>query len=126
MLDGRDLSGDFLMLEVMNTRSIGPNLVLAPEAVRGDGLLDVVLVPTVERDQLIEYLRDQPQKGQNNPALAVHRGRRLQIKGREGEFHLDDRPWPDQDKRPTDHPFLIEVDVKHKALHFLVRADHSP
>ncbi len=47
-LDGRDLTGDYVLLEAMNIRSIGPNLRLAPDADPGDGLLDIVLVSDSE------------------------------------------------------------------------------
>ena len=43
-LDGRDLSGRYLMLEVMNTQAMGLRLRLAPDANPSDGLFDVVRV----------------------------------------------------------------------------------
>jgi diacylglycerol kinase (ATP) len=43
-LDGRDISGEYILLEAMNTSYIGPNLCLAPHANPSDGLLDMVLV----------------------------------------------------------------------------------
>lgn len=57
-LDERDLSGEFLLFEAMNARSIGPNLRLAPAADPGDGLLDIVLVSADDRAKLNEHLQD--------------------------------------------------------------------
>jgi len=43
-LDGVDLSGDYLAVEVLNVGEIGPRVPIAPSADPGDGLLDVVLL----------------------------------------------------------------------------------
>src|SRR5690606_3904480 len=56
-IDGKDYSGRFLLIEVMNTRSIGPNLILAPGAKPGDGAFDVVLIAEDQRTILGEYVR---------------------------------------------------------------------
>ena len=42
-VDGEDISGRFLLLEVLNIQYIGPNLFLAPDLVRNDGEFDVVM-----------------------------------------------------------------------------------
>jgi diacylglycerol kinase family enzyme len=42
LADGEDLSHRYLLVEAMNMRSIGPRMVLAPEADPGDGYLDLV------------------------------------------------------------------------------------
>src|SRR5438128_1848513 len=55
-LDGRDMSGDYVLLEVMNISYIGPNLCLAPHANPSDGLLDIVLVSKDEQDNLSSCL----------------------------------------------------------------------
>jgi diacylglycerol kinase (ATP) len=119
-LDGRDLSGEFLLLEAMNIRSIGPNLFLAPGADPGDGLLDVVLIPSEEQDKLREHLRDQTEDNLGDPCLTLHRGKHLQVQGEGGEFHLDDRSWPDDRKASAQRPFSVEVRVNPKTLMFLV------
>ena len=41
-LDGREHEGEFLLFEVLNTRSVGPNLELGRTADPTDGLLTVV------------------------------------------------------------------------------------
>jgi diacylglycerol kinase (ATP) len=50
-LDGKDLSGEFIMLEALNIRSVGPNRNLTPKADINDGFLDVVFVS--KGDELI-------------------------------------------------------------------------
>lgn len=59
VLDGMDYSGHYLWLEVMNTNSMGPQLVIAPEANSEDEFLDVVLVKEEEREKLEQYLNQQ-------------------------------------------------------------------
>ena len=121
-LDGRELSGEFLLLEAMNIRSIGPNLFLNPTANPGDGLLDVVFVRAEEQHKLNEHFQDQPRDDQDYPNLLIHRGKHLQMQGKGVEFHLDDRIWPDQDQTTGDQSFLVEVRVDPQALVFLVPA----
>jgi diacylglycerol kinase (ATP) len=53
-LDGKE-SGDYVLLEAMNVRYIGPNLDLVPRADINYGLLDVVVVGSGERGKLKPY-----------------------------------------------------------------------
>jgi diacylglycerol kinase (ATP) len=55
-INDKDYSGSLLLLEVMNIRSIGPNLTLAPDADPGDGEFDVVLVTERQRSALADYV----------------------------------------------------------------------
>lgn len=54
MLDGKDITGDYLMVEVLNTKAVGPRLSLAPDADPNDGFLDVVCV---HHDDQVNFLR---------------------------------------------------------------------
>lgn len=65
-LDGRRISGDFLLLEVTNAGVIGPNLRLSASAGPSDARLDVTLVDVTERDELLAFLAAR-QKGQSTP-----------------------------------------------------------
>jgi diacylglycerol kinase family enzyme len=94
-IDGRDLSGQYWLAEVMNIPSIGARLDLAPRAEPGDGLLDLVLIGWSERPRFEEYLecraRGVPAM---MPDLAV-RGRRIVLGWPDEDGHIDDMPWPD-------------------------------
>lgn len=114
-LDGRDLSGEYILLEAMNTRYVGPNLCLAPEADLADSLLDVVLVAGEDRDRLGEYLRHPTDAG---PGLTVRRGRLLQIEWDGFDLHIDDETWPGEGTAPS--PAAIDVAVGGDGLEFLV------
>lgn len=54
-IDGKDHSGDYILIEILNTRSVGPNLHLAPDADPCDGLLDVVMVRADQQQALCEW-----------------------------------------------------------------------
>lgn len=54
--EGIQISGYFLLAEVMNIQYIGPNFELAPTANPGDGYFDLVLIPEEKRKQLLEYI----------------------------------------------------------------------
>lgn len=118
-LDERDLSGEYVVLEAMNIRSIGPNLCLAPDADPADGLLDVVLVSNDERERLKQNLSDRLEGKSDCAALNVQRGRHLHIECEYFPIHIDD----DIQKRsgPPTHFFsaVVDVTLEAAALEFL-------
>jgi diacylglycerol kinase (ATP) len=92
-LDGKDLSGEYLAVEVLNIRFAGPNIPLAPEADPGDGLLDLVLVGEEQRQSLLDHLSGRlEQAAALAPDLIVKRGRKLTLSvGRPfPPLHIDD------------------------------------
>ncbi|MBL8706541.1 MAG: hypothetical protein JNM30_16940, partial [Rhodospirillales bacterium] len=72
-VDRKRFAGRFLLIEAMNLCQLGPNLALAPHADPGDGMLDVVMVRSNEREALRRYLAGE--KGAPPPTVA--RGRRV-------------------------------------------------
>ena len=122
-LDGRDLTGDYVLLETMNIRSIGPNLCLAPDADPGDGLLDIVLVSDHEREKLTRYLTERIAGKKRSPELTVHRGRHLHIECDELRVHIDDDIWPSHGEHPPYSPMIIDVDLHPESLEKLYRRE---
>jgi len=57
-LDGTAHDGDFLLVEVMNTRTVGPNLEFAPVSSPFDGAFTVVTARDADRAALAAYLED--------------------------------------------------------------------
>jgi diacylglycerol kinase (ATP) len=57
-VDGSRRTGDFLLVEVLNGRAVGPNLELAPDASPFDGRLAVVTARAEDREVLAAYLAD--------------------------------------------------------------------
>ena len=94
--DGLDLSGDYLAVEILNIRFVGPNVPFAPEADPGDGLLDVVLVGEAARKSLLAYAETRLNLASGQPPeLRVTRARRVEVVAPvRARLHLDDRNWP--------------------------------
>lgn len=90
-VDGRDYSGDYIGVEVMNIRFAGPGVPLAPDADSGDGLLDVVLMRDDDRAQLIDYLdRRLAHDEIELPRLEVVRGSTVRLEPPSGVLRVDD------------------------------------
>jgi diacylglycerol kinase family enzyme len=119
MLDRQDLSGAYILLEVMNIPYIGPNLHLAPDADPGDGHLDVVLLTAGERDNLGEYLADRLEGNSYLPRWTVASGQRLQLQCEGSDIHIDDEVWPGRGSSFTLSPMALDVRVHDHALEFL-------
>jgi diacylglycerol kinase (ATP) len=89
-LDGVRLDGEYLLVEAMNTRAIGPRLALAPEADPSDGLLELVLVRHDNRDALLAYVRRLVTSGLAElPSVEVVRGRTVRVNWQGSAFHVD-------------------------------------
>jgi diacylglycerol kinase family enzyme len=112
-IDGRDVSGEYLIASVMNLRSLGPALTFAPDALFDDGQLDLVLVRPEHREGLRAHLRRAALDGDLAlPRFEVHRGRHVRLSGYGKWAHVDDCP----------HEFTgdVEVDVEAHAVKFLL------
>ena len=87
---GQDLSGNYLLVAVMNTRSLGPALGVAPEAKCDDGQLDLVLIRPEAKRSLLAHLRRAAEHGDVAlPAFETTRARRVRL-ATTGWAHLDD------------------------------------
>jgi diacylglycerol kinase (ATP) len=120
-LDDQSLSGDYVLLEAMNIRSIGPNLDLAPDADPGDGFLDLVLASKSECDQVSRYLSDRIEGKSSSPGLIVRQSRRLQIECEGLLIHIDDDLWP-EDGSPPSTPITVDVKLSSEYLEMLTPA----
>jgi len=119
-LDDEELSGDYVVLEALNIRYIGPNLNFAPQADINDGCLDVVLVAKQEGAALGRYFSDLIKRKRARPNLAIRRGRHLQIEWENSPVHIDDKPWPEDDDNLPVRSNAIHISVQPAALVFLV------
>jgi diacylglycerol kinase (ATP) len=121
-LDGRDISGRYLLLEALNILYVGPNLYLAPESKPGDGTFDVVLATEAERDRLLEYLSKWQDNRERLAVLPSHRGKRLKLEWTGFQVHIDDKRWPKKKDKPPPSPAAIEVRIGGKSVEFLTAA----
>lgn len=94
-VDGDDLSGDLLAVEVLNTPTIGPGVRLA-DADPCDGQLDVVIIGPHHRERLIDQTTSRLD-GDTHPATRdfdVRRGTSITIHPPAGvRVHCDDHHW---------------------------------
>jgi diacylglycerol kinase (ATP) len=97
--DGEDLSGEYLTVEVMNIRALGPRIVLAPDAEAGDGLLELVFVRAADRGELADYVASVGAR--RVPPIMSRRVRRAEISWQADDGHIDDEPWPRSSQTAT-------------------------
>jgi diacylglycerol kinase family enzyme len=119
-LDGHDVSGEYVLLEALNIRYIGPNLDLVPRADINDGFLDVVFVTKSERAKLGKYLSNRINGRNSRVNLTVRRGRHLQIELKNSRIHIDDTAWPKDKDRTALRSNAIDIKIDPGALVFLI------
>lgn len=111
-LDGQRLDGEFLLIEVMNMRAVGPRLPLAPKADPTDGLLDVVLVRYENRDAWLAYLRGLMTRGlEDLPSVETVRGRKLKIHWRGSAFHVDAKTLAENSREAESKGFSAQIEL---------------
>jgi len=112
-------SGQCILLEVMNIRSIGPNIVLSPEASLEDGYLDVVCVEEEHRKAFAKYIKgllngdtntgDEPQPIK----WKTWRTKKVTLHCESEYLHLDDELLPSPSQ-------AIVMESRENVLEFLI------
>jgi diacylglycerol kinase (ATP) len=116
-LDGMVLDGEYLLVEIMNMRAIGPRLTVAPDADPGDGLLDLVLVKHENRDALFSYLRGLMTGGLSElPSVDVRRGRILRVNWRGSAFHVDGMSLCDEARESGTKGLSAQIEILPAAM----------
>jgi diacylglycerol kinase (ATP) len=119
-VDGQDLSGAYVLLEVMNIPHIGPSLHFAPDADPCDGLLDVVLLTDAQRDKLGDYLASCLEGDSQPMQCTVIRGRHLQLECDGADIHIDDKVWPAHGSTSSESPILLDLSAESHSVDFFV------
>jgi diacylglycerol kinase (ATP) len=119
-VDGRDISGRYLMLEALNLRYVGPNLHLAQDTRPGDGQFDVVMVTEAERPRLVHYLEHWQENRERLAVLPCVRGKRLRMEWTGFELHIDDKLKPKEDAKPKEMAGMVEARLDGHTVEFLV------
>lgn len=88
-IDGTHMSDEFLLVEVLNIRSVGPNLVFAPDASPSDGYFDVITAQESHRKELETYFERRIAGHDTRLALPRQRARQVSIASCT-EMHIDD------------------------------------
>jgi diacylglycerol kinase family enzyme len=122
-LDGKDLSGEYLLVEAMNINYVGPNLYLGPASDPRDGYLDFILVPEEKREALGDYLVGRLEGKQEPPHLDFERGKHLSMRFNDMEMHVDDKMWGEaefgQAESGSSSRQVVDIRVSPGALNFL-------
>jgi diacylglycerol kinase family enzyme len=90
------MSGEFIAIEAMNIREVGPNICLAPDADPSDGMLDVALVRPEDRDAIADAVERRATETMS-PRHAVIRARTVDVSWEPAIAHVDDAGWPDSE-----------------------------
>ena len=88
--DGTQVTGQFLLVEVLNICCVGPNLALSTDAIPSDGFFSLVTVEEEHRDELMSYLENRLQGRDSGLSLTSRRARNVEIKDWD-QLHIDDR-----------------------------------
>jgi diacylglycerol kinase (ATP) len=88
-VDGTRLEDELLLLEVLNMRSIGPNIVLSESVDASDGWLSVVTAGEEHRQQIVDYLEGRIEGRNSRLDLPTRRAREVEIQAVD-HIHIDD------------------------------------
>jgi diacylglycerol kinase family enzyme len=89
-IDGHDYSGNYLLVEIMNTKSIGPNLFLAPNADPGDGLFNVIIIPEADKDNFAAYIMSRINNKEEAYEFPEIKGKEISVSWNGTHVHVDD------------------------------------
>ena len=97
---------------VMNIRSAGPALHLAPKATTHDGRLDFVAVREDEREIFIKHVDAHLAERKARVPLTPHKFRELVITSPPGALHLDGEQWPNKYTNSKRQRSAVKITVK--------------
>src|SRR5215813_15021630 len=115
-IDGKDISGRYILWGAMNIRSAGPALHLAPKARTDDGRLDFVAVCERERNIFTKHVDAHLAARKEAVTLTPRKFRELVIKSPADAMHLDGEPWPNKNQNDKRRRGAVEVTLKRCAL----------
>ncbi|WP_169578120.1 diacylglycerol/lipid kinase family protein [Salinimicrobium xinjiangense] len=92
--DEEEITGKFLLVELMNIRYIGPNIELAPNANPGDGSFELVMVREEAREDLKTFIENQLKETKEEKQLKefadLRKVREVRLKYIGRDVHIDD------------------------------------
>lgn len=113
-VDGTNHSGKYLLAEIMNTRSIGPNLFISPYGDPGDGELEVILVPEAHKNKFAEYVANKINGVEETYSFHTLKAKNIKISWHGTHAHVDDEIV----KLPVAAEVVIEL--KRNVLQFII------
>jgi len=114
-VDGIDCSGEYLLVEISNVPFIGPQLSISPDSRSGDGLLEVTLWGSAEREHLRRLLGSPPEAPPTGgPKARV--GKRVTVNASDAVCHLDGH----LQTLESGGPRRVGCSVRPAAVHYLL------
>lgn len=89
-IDGMQHTGKYIMVEVMNITSIGPNLGLSPNSDPGDGEFETVLIPESQREEFASYVSHKINGVEKTFIPLIVKGSDICIDSSVSTLHIDD------------------------------------
>ncbi|MDX2022868.1 MAG: diacylglycerol kinase family protein [Deltaproteobacteria bacterium] len=112
-LDGEDSEESLLLLEILNIKSVGSQVVLSLHTEPDDGFLSVVTAGEAQRHEIDTYLERRLNGIVGHLPLPVRRARHVKVRGWDA-MHVDD------EVRGTNADEEIEIQVVEGAVNVLV------
>src|SRR5690606_29829935 len=88
VVDGSELGGEWLLVEMLNIAYAGPGLQLAPDADPGDGLLDLMCLAAERRTEALDWL--EVAEGRGPAPASLRRCRSVRFGWDGGPLRIDD------------------------------------
>lgn len=80
----------YILIEVMNISSIGPNLNISPNADPGDGEFELIMIPESQRQEFADYISNKMKGIEKDFSPVVIKGKKISIATPAGYMHIDD------------------------------------
>ena len=115
IIDDVEFNGKFLLVEIMNIRSIGPNLNISPMGDAGDGEFEVILIGEEQREALANYVRQRLEQGSETQFFhTALKAKKVEVTWAGRLLHVDDELFE------TDKFQTLNIEILRDVLHFLI------
>jgi diacylglycerol kinase (ATP) len=104
-VDGHRIEGDFVFVEILNIGMTGPRVLISPSAKPGDQLLDIVYLPAAHRQEMIDWLKREPD-GTPIPLDEI-KGRKVTLVWTDGPLRVDDEVFD-----APDLPSQVHIEIE--------------
>ena len=112
--DDVDHTGKYILVEIMNTTSIGPNLGLSNSGDPGDGEFEVVLIPETHQKKFEEFLLNRINDKEDNYSFTTLKAKKIQVFWDGKDMHTDDEIVK------LDEPKEVNIEILPGTLEFLL------
>jgi diacylglycerol kinase (ATP) len=105
--DGEEIEDDLIFIEALNLGMTGPRMIIGPTAQPGDQLLDMVYLPAERRQEMLDWLAEDPD---DRPApLTIRKARKATLSWKDGPLRVDDQVF-DAPELPSNIIVELEPD----------------